>query len=125
VTTNSIESAFSLLKRGVIGRFHKLSGKHLHHYLAESENRFNQRTDAEVFIGTVHGVCLSQHPPLTIETKGHNIGENVEQLPAISDPVTVDVIGTTRVTLMLAITGPRHASPSHPPGSFGALPGPF
>jgi hypothetical protein len=35
VTTNSIESAFSLLKRGVIGHFHKLSGKHLHRYLAE------------------------------------------------------------------------------------------
>jgi transposase-like protein len=41
VTTNSIESVFSLFKRGVIGQFHKLSGKHLHRYLAEFEYRFD------------------------------------------------------------------------------------
>jgi transposase-like protein len=57
VTTNSIESAFSLLKRGVIGQFPKLSGKHLHRYLAEFECRFNHRTDADVFIGTVQRLC--------------------------------------------------------------------
>jgi transposase-like protein len=57
VTTNSIESAFSLLKRGVIGQFHKLSGKHLHRYLAEFEYRFNHRTDADVFIDTVRRLC--------------------------------------------------------------------
>jgi transposase-like protein len=57
VTTNSIESAFSLLKRGVIGQFHKLSGKHLHRYLAEFEYRFNRRKDADVFIDTVRRLC--------------------------------------------------------------------
>ena len=57
VTTNSIESAFSLLKRGVIGQFHKLSGKHLHRYLAEFEYRFNRRQDADVFIETVRRLC--------------------------------------------------------------------
>jgi transposase-like protein len=57
VYTNSIESAFSLLKRGVIGQFHKLSGKHLHRYLAEFEYRFNRRDDADVFINTVQRLC--------------------------------------------------------------------
>jgi transposase-like protein len=57
VYTNSIESAFSLLKRGVIGQFHKLSGKHLHRYLAEFEYRFNRRDDADVFIETVRRLC--------------------------------------------------------------------
>jgi transposase-like protein len=57
VSTNSIESAFSLLKRGVIGQFHKLSGKHLHRYLAEFEYRFNHRSDADVFIETVKRLC--------------------------------------------------------------------
>jgi transposase-like protein len=57
VYTNSIESAFSLLKRGVIGQFHKLSGKHLHRYLAEFEYRFNRRTDDDVFITTVKRLC--------------------------------------------------------------------
>lgn len=57
VYTNSIESAFSLLKRGVIGQFHKLSGKHLHRYLREFEYRFNHRKDADVFIDTVRRLC--------------------------------------------------------------------
>ncbi|HZR58523.1 MAG TPA: IS1595 family transposase [Terriglobales bacterium] len=57
VTTNSIESAFSLLKRGIIGQFHKLSGKHLHRYLAEFEYRFNHRKDSDVFIQTVKRLC--------------------------------------------------------------------
>ena len=42
-TTNGIESAFSLFKRGVIGSFHKISIKHLHRYLSEFETRFNGR----------------------------------------------------------------------------------
>src|SRR5580698_4912892 len=33
--TNSIESAFSLLKRGIIGSFHRISIKHLQKYLNE------------------------------------------------------------------------------------------
>jgi transposase-like protein len=53
VTTNSIESAFSLFKRGVIGQFHKLSGKHLRRYLAEFEYRFNRRHDDDAFAETV------------------------------------------------------------------------
>jgi transposase-like protein len=57
VTTNSIESAFSLFKRGVIGQFHKLSGKHLHRYLAEFEYRFNRRKESDVFIQTVQRLC--------------------------------------------------------------------
>ena len=57
VTTNRIESAFSLLKRGVIGQYHKLSGKHLHRYLREFEYRFNRRHDDDVFIQTVRRLC--------------------------------------------------------------------
>jgi transposase-like protein len=57
VTTNTIGSAFSLLKRGVIGQFHKLSGKHLHRYLAEFEYRFNRRQESDVFIQTVQRLC--------------------------------------------------------------------
>jgi len=57
VTTNSIESAFSLLKRGLIGQFHKLSGKHLHRYLSEFEYRFNRRNDEDIFIATVRRLC--------------------------------------------------------------------
>jgi transposase-like protein len=43
VHTNTVESAFSLLKRGLIGSFHRVSIKHLHRYLDEFEYRFNRR----------------------------------------------------------------------------------
>ena len=41
--TNSIESVWSLLKRGYVGTFHKMSPKHLDRYLAEFEGRKNDR----------------------------------------------------------------------------------
>lgn len=41
--TNTIESAFSLLKRGIMGSFHQVSIKHLSRYLSEFEYRFNRR----------------------------------------------------------------------------------
>ena len=53
VHTNSIESAFSLLKRGLIGSFHFVSIKHLHRYLSEFEHRFNGRKDPELFQRTL------------------------------------------------------------------------
>lgn len=49
VTTASVESFFSLLKRGVIGTFHHVSPQHLHLYLAEFDHRYACRkiTDGE------------------------------------------------------------------------------
>ena len=49
VTTASVESFFSLLKRGVVGTFHHVSAQHLPLYLAEFEHRHNTRkmTDGE------------------------------------------------------------------------------
>jgi transposase-like protein len=49
VHSNTIESAFSLLKRGVMGTFHVISRKHLTRYCAEFSFRWNYRyvTDAE------------------------------------------------------------------------------
>ena len=49
ITTNGIESAFSLFKRGVVGSFHKISIKHLHRYLSEFEHRFNHRKSDDRF----------------------------------------------------------------------------
>jgi transposase-like protein len=41
--TNTIENAFSLLKRGIYGSFHKVSIKHLGRYCDEFSYRFNRR----------------------------------------------------------------------------------
>ena len=63
VHTNTIESAFSLLKRGIVGNFHRVSIKHLQKYLNEFTYRFNRRKDANAFIETIRR--LAQFPPLT------------------------------------------------------------
>jgi len=49
VHTNTVESSFSLLKRGIIGAFHHISKQHLPRYLAEFDFRWNGRglTDGE------------------------------------------------------------------------------
>jgi transposase-like protein len=43
VHTNTVESVWSLLKRSIMGAYHKLSVKHLDAYLDELEWRFNNR----------------------------------------------------------------------------------
>jgi transposase-like protein len=71
VHTNTIESAFSLLKRGLIGSFHRVSIKHLHRYLAEFENRFNMRNAANRFELTVSRMLATdqmEYKQLTAET---------------------------------------------------------
>jgi transposase-like protein len=51
--TNSVESAFSLLKRGIIGTWHKISAKHLQAYLNEMTWRFDNRKNPYLFRDTM------------------------------------------------------------------------
>jgi len=48
-STNTVESYFALLKRGIMGTFHHVSKKHLHRYCDEFSFRWNHRkyTDEE------------------------------------------------------------------------------
>jgi transposase-like protein len=43
IHTNTAESAFSLLKRGINGIFHAVSKEHLHRYVSEFDYRWNTR----------------------------------------------------------------------------------
>ena len=65
ITTNGIESAFSLLKRGIVGSWHKVSAKHLPAYLEEMTFRFNRRGRADIFIDTLRHMVTAD--PLTFE----------------------------------------------------------
>lgn len=47
--TNSIEGAWGLFKRSIIGSYHKISLKHLDRYLEEFEFRFNNRDNPFIF----------------------------------------------------------------------------
>src|SRR5215470_15930832 len=53
IHTNTVESAFSLLKRGITGTWHKISAKHLPAYLDEMCFRFNNRKNPYLFRDTM------------------------------------------------------------------------
>jgi transposase-like protein len=53
VHTNSIENIWSLLKRSIVGSYHKISEKHLEAYLDELEWRFNNRKNPHLFEDTL------------------------------------------------------------------------
>jgi transposase-like protein len=53
IHTNTVESAFSLLKRGIVGTWHKVSAKHLPAYLDEMCFRFNNRKNPYLFRDTI------------------------------------------------------------------------
>lgn len=64
VHTNTVESSFSLLKRGVYGTFHSVSKKHLHLYLAEFDHRWNTRKETDG-ARTVTGIKKAKGKRLT------------------------------------------------------------
>ena len=66
VHTNTVESKFSLLKRGIVGTFHQVSKKHLPLYLAEFDHRFNHRKDTDGQ-RTISALKLAEGKRLTLE----------------------------------------------------------
>jgi transposase-like protein len=65
IHTNTVESAFSLLKRGIMGTWHRISAKHLAAYLEEMSFRFNRRKRADLFIDTLRHMITA--PVLTFQ----------------------------------------------------------
>ena len=65
IHTNTVESAFSLLKRGIVGTWHKISAKHLQSYLDEMEFRFNRRKSETLFQDTLRRMVNA--PVLTFQ----------------------------------------------------------
>jgi transposase-like protein len=63
--TNTIESAFSLLKRGITGSWHRVSAKHLQAYCEEMAFRFNRRKRPDLFTDTLRHMITA--PILTFE----------------------------------------------------------
>jgi hypothetical protein len=69
ITTNSVESFFALLKRGVYGSYFHVSEAHLHRYLAEADFRYNHRIKlgyddkarAEILLRGTKGKRLTYH----------------------------------------------------------------
>ncbi len=53
VHTRTVENAFSLFKRSLVGSFHQMSEKHLDRYLDEFEFRYNNRKNKYLFRDTL------------------------------------------------------------------------
>ena len=60
-----VVTAFSLLKRGIMGSWHKISAKHLPAYLDEMTFRFNRRKSPYLFQDTLRHMVTAD--PLTFE----------------------------------------------------------
>jgi transposase-like protein/IS1 family transposase len=55
VHTQTIEGFWSLIKRGVVGSYHKVSRKYLPLYVAEFQFRYNNRDNADIFGAAIAG----------------------------------------------------------------------
>lgn len=55
IHTNTIEGFWSILKRGVVGSYHKVSRKYLPLYVAEFCFRYNNRGNADIFGAAIRG----------------------------------------------------------------------
>jgi transposase-like protein len=63
VHTNTVESVWSLLKRSVVGTYHRISIKHLDAYLDELEHRFNNRKNKFLFRDTLLKLVTAEALP--------------------------------------------------------------
>ncbi|HXW25515.1 MAG TPA: IS1595 family transposase [Xanthobacteraceae bacterium] len=55
VHTNTLEGFWSIIKRGVVGTFHKVSKKYMPLYVAEFQFRYNNRENADIFGAAING----------------------------------------------------------------------
>jgi len=62
VHTGTIDGYWGLLKRGVIGSFHRVSIKHLHRYLAEFQYKWNNREAQDMFTARDRTTIDSERP---------------------------------------------------------------
>ncbi len=55
IHTNTIEGFWSLIKRGVMGSYHKVSRKYLPLYIAKFQFRYNNRMNTDIFGEAIRG----------------------------------------------------------------------
>jgi len=77
IHTNYVENIWSLLKRSLVGSYHKVSKQHLNAYLDELEWRFNNRDNPYLFRDTLLQLIKSdnlEYKKLTSNYSGNNAG---------------------------------------------------
>ena len=61
VHTNTVEGAFGLFKRAIVGSFHQISTKHIDRYLDEAEFKYNNRQNPYLFRDTLRKLVTTDH----------------------------------------------------------------
>ncbi|MFI4973870.1 MAG: IS1595 family transposase [Caulobacterales bacterium] len=84
--TNTVESYFAILKRGIVGTFHHVSPQHLKRYVGEFDYRYNTRvalgyTDAERFAESLPGIVGKR---LTYRRTGGRAEAQAEAPPSVT-----------------------------------------
>lgn len=68
ITTNGIESVFAVLKRGIVGVYHRVSFKHLGRYVNEFTFRLNEGNVARKTVERLDSfIAAVAHKRLTYE----------------------------------------------------------
>lgn len=75
ISINKVEGFFSLMKRGLIGQYHKLSVKYLPFYLAEFTYRYNHRLDKSAFDKTIELAIIKNKCMLRYKCNAKNAVE--------------------------------------------------
>jgi len=73
VHTNSIEGIWALLKRSIVGSYHKVSVKHLDSYLNELEWRFNNHDNPYLFRDTLLKLIRAENLPYRELLSGNHL----------------------------------------------------
>ena len=60
VHTGTIDGYWSLVKRGIVGSFHRMSIKHLHRYLFEFQWRWNHRSEPDMFARVIARLLIGR-----------------------------------------------------------------
>ncbi len=55
IHTNTIEGFWSLVKRSIVGSYHKVSRKYLPLYIAEAQFKYNNRHNDDIFGEAIRG----------------------------------------------------------------------
>lgn len=72
VHTNTLEGAWGLFKRSVVGSYHQLSVKHLDAYLDEFEFRYNNRKNPQIFRDALCLLLGAEHLEYRVLVEGES-----------------------------------------------------
>lgn len=80
INTNTIESFWAIIKRGIKGQYHHVSPKKLPEYIEEFMFKYNNRKDNNLMFDSLLHKCLSEKASASIGKMGNNDFENQYKL---------------------------------------------